>query len=279
MTDKAGCADGLLAGKVAIITGGASGIGRASALRFAREGARVAIWDCNSVRLEETVAALESGVRDVIGVVANVASAEDVKAGVEKTVQAFGRLDILFNNAGVSGWGLLHEMPEAEWDRVVDVNLKGVFLCSKYSLPALMERGGVILNTASTAGLEGLPAHGHYCAAKAGVVNLTRSIAMDYAAYGIRANALCPGGVSTNIAESFVDGLPPAAARAVQENAKRTDHSLSLMGRRGTAEELAAAALFLCSAEASYVTGQTLVVDGGWLAGHRPEMAAAALRR
>jgi NAD(P)-dependent dehydrogenase (short-subunit alcohol dehydrogenase family) len=183
---------------------------------------------------------------------------------ISATVERFGRLDILFNNAGIMSPGLLHQVSEAEWDRVISINLTAAFLACKYALPELMKHGGVILVTASVAGLEGRTAHAAYCASKAGVINMIKNVAMDYAKYGIRANCLCPGGVATNISTEALRGLSDAA----KERLAKWSGEAVPMARIAQPEELASAALFLCSDDASFVTGSAMVVDGGSIAGH-----------
>jgi len=194
-----------------------------------------------------------------------VAKAADAQRMVDETVRRFGRLDILYNNAGIGESKLLHLMTEEEWDRTIDIDLKGVFLGCKYALSELMKQGGVILSTASVAGLEGIRRMSHYCAAKAGVILLTKSMAMDYAEYGIRVNCICPGGIGTPLFETGYENLTPER----KERALKAFTALHLLNRIGQPEEIARTALFLCSDDASFITGQAVVVDGGYTAGHR----------
>ena len=243
--------------KVALITGAASGIGRASALRFATEEARVVVADVQDVAGEATAAAIRAAGGEACFVHADVSRAEDAKAMVDAAVTHFGRLDILFNNAGVGKHIPFDELTEVEWDRIVDINLRGVFLGCRYGVPALQRAGGgAILNTASQSGLQGHPNNQAYCAAKAGVINFTRSLAKDLARHNIRVNAICPGGTDTPILRGYIPAgeSPDYVARMV---APRTP-----FGRLARPEEIAAAALFLVSDEASFVSGVALPVDG-----------------
>ena len=246
-----------LASKVALVTGAASGIGRASAVLFAREGARVVVADVQDVAGAETVAAITDSGGAAWFVHADVSRAEDARAMVDAATQRFGRLDILFNNAGVGRHIPFEDLTEVEWDRIVAINLRGVFLGCRYGVPALKQAGGgAILNTASQSGLQGHPNNEAYCAAKAGVINFTRSLARDLARHRIRVNAICPGGTDTPILRGYVPAgeSPDYVARAV---APRTP-----FGRLARPEEIAAAALFLVSDEASFVSGVALPVDG-----------------
>ena len=248
--------------KVALITGAASGIGSACALRFAREGAIVASLDAaaegderwaEAARIAPKAHAAAVDVRDEASVAAAVAAVQ----------QRFGRIDIVVNSAGVAGGGPVHLMAAEEWDRVVGINLRGTFLVCKHALPAMMaQRQGSIVNIASIEGLEGSEGGSAYNASKAGVILLTRNLAMDYARVGIRANSICPGFIDTPMFRQVLD-MP---AMDVYRERIVEQHQL---GRTGTPEEIANAALFLASDEASFITGHALVVDGGFTAGHR----------
>jgi NAD(P)-dependent dehydrogenase (short-subunit alcohol dehydrogenase family) len=256
---------GKLDGKVALITGGGSGIGRATAILFAAEGAKLSVVD----RAEDSARAVAAEITQAggaaIAIRADVSKAADTERMVAETAGHFGRLDILYNNAGIGIARRTHLLTEEEWDLTIDVDLKGVFLGCKYALPELMKQGGAILSTASVAGLEGFRQMAAYCAAKAGVILLTKSLAMDYAEHGIRVNCICPGAIETPLFESAFENLTPEErVRGHQRFAV-----MHLVGRTGKPEEIARAALFLCSQDASFITGQAVVVDGGYTAGHR----------
>jgi 3-oxoacyl-[acyl-carrier protein] reductase len=246
-----------LDGKIALITGAASGIGRAAALRFAREGARVVVADIQDAAGEETVAAIAAAGGQAVYVHADVSQSADAQRMVEAALRSFGRLDVLFNNAGVGKHIPFDQLSEAEWDRIIAIDLRGVFLGCRYAVPALRRAGGgVILNTASQSGLQGHPNNQAYCAAKAGVINFTRSLARDLARDNIRVNAICPGGTDTPILRSYVPPgeTPDYVARVVAPRVP--------FGRLATPDEVAAAALFLVSDDASFVSGVALPVDG-----------------
>jgi NAD(P)-dependent dehydrogenase (short-subunit alcohol dehydrogenase family) len=251
-----------LKGKVAFITGAASGIGSACALRFAAEGAAIGGFD----QSDDTDARWSEATRlaaDVYFATGDVRSEDSVAAAVADVRQRFGRIDVVVNSAGVAGGGPVHIMPAEEWDRVIDINLKGTFLVCKHTLAPMLEQGaGSIINIASIEGLEGSEGGSVYNASKAGVVMLTRNMAMDYARKGIRVNAVCPGFIETPMLSQVfgLPGLEEYRARIVEAHQ---------MGRTGRPEEIANAALFLASDEASFITGHALVVDGGFTAGHR----------
>jgi len=256
---------GKLDGKIALITGAGSGIGRATALMFAGEGAKVAVVDRAEDHALAVAAEIGQSGGEAVAVRADVSKAADTERMVVETIGRFGRLDILYNNAGIGFARRTHLLTEEEWDRTIDVDLKGVFLGCKYALPELMKRGGVILSTASVAGIEGFRQMAAYCAAKAGVIMLTKSLAMDYAEHGIRVNCICPGSIETPLYESGFDNLTPEKrARAHQMFA-----AMHLVGRAGEPQEIARVAMFLCSQDASFITGQAVVVDGGYTTGHR----------
>jgi NAD(P)-dependent dehydrogenase (short-subunit alcohol dehydrogenase family) len=256
---------GKLDNKIALITGGGSGIGRATSLLFASEGASVAVADWKEEDARKVVGEITQAGGKAIALKADVSKAADAERMVAETVKHFGRLDIIYNNAGIGFARPLHQMSEEEWDRVVDVDLKGVFLGCKYAIPELLKTRGVILSTASVAGIEGIRRMAHYCAAKAGVILLTKSMAMDYSEQGIRVNCICPGVITTPLSETGYDKL----SAEKRERARKGAASMHLLQRTGQPEEIARTALFLCSDDASFITGQAVVVDGGWTAGHR----------
>jgi NAD(P)-dependent dehydrogenase (short-subunit alcohol dehydrogenase family) len=253
---------GRLDGKVAFITGAGSGIGAACALRFAEEGARIAGYDVAAEPLEDWVRAVA---RAPAASFANGDVRDEARLGevVADLRARFGRIDVVVNAAGVAGGGPVHLAPAEEWDRVVDINLKGTFLVCKVAIPAMMEQGaGSIVNIASVEGLEGTEGGSAYNASKGGVVLLTRNMAMDYARKGIRVNAVCPGFIDTPMLRAVFH--QPGVAELLPKIVEA--HQL---GRLGLPIEIAHAALFLASDEASFVTGQALAVDGGFTAGHR----------
>lgn len=244
-----------LQGKVAIVTGGGGGIGRATSCLFAKEGAKVVVSDVNEESASLTVELIKEAGGEAISVPANMVNPEEVEQIVNKTIEAYGGLDILFNNAGVGNEEVkLAEMSVEEWDRVVDINLKGVFLGIKYALPKMEERGGgSIINTSSVLGFRGKKYVGPYNASKGGVVLLTQNAALEYGKNNIRVNAVAPGVIDTDIIQGWKDDERkwPIISKA---NALR---------RVGQPEEVAKAVLFLASDDASFVTGSTIFVDGG----------------
>ena len=249
------------AGKVAIVTGGGKGIGRATALAFGREGASVAVIDVNA-EAGETVAA-QLGERGRF-IRADVISSREVQAAIGTVVDAFGGVDILHNNAGIQHYGDVVETTEEEWDQVLAVNLKSMFLMAKYAIPEMVKRGGgAIVNTASVQSYANQPRVCPYAASKAGVIGLTRSMAIDFARHNIRVNAVCPGSIETPMlhyaAEVLVGGDPNAVIREWGGNV--------IMGRVGQPEEIAEVVLFLASPRASYITGSAHLADGGMMAG------------
>jgi len=247
----------MLRGKVALVTGGASGIGRATALRMAEEGARVLVADLDGDGAARTAETIRQAGGAALGVAADVTVEAQVAAMVRTALDAWGRLDCAFNNAGVAPAEAqpLAEIAPEEWARVIGVNLTGVFLCLRHEIPAMAAGGGgAIVNTASIAGRVGLPRAGAYVAAKHGVIGLTRSAALDHAAQGIRVNAICPGYVET-----------PLAARGIERRREAILARVPL-GRIGTVEEIADVVTWLCSAEARFVTGEALAADGGYTA-------------
>lgn len=244
-------------GKVALVTGGNSGIGKATAILFARQGARVVIAARRAEEGEATVAEIRRNGGEAIFVKTDVALAADAEAVVKRTVAEYGRLDCAFNNAGVSGGGLLHEVTEADWDRMIDVNLKGVWLGMKYQIIQMLSQGGgTIVNDSSVAGLSGYVRSTHYAASKHGVVGLTKSAALQYRDKGIRINAVCPGMIMT-----------PMIERAFALPGVEDWFRSKVPGRGGNPDEVAQAVTWLCSDAASYVTGVALPVDGGLSSG------------
>jgi len=251
-----------LEGKRALITGAASGIGAACALRFAQAGAAVAGLDVQQPADPAWKEAAELAPRSHFGI-ADVSDEAQVTEAVAAAREALGGIDILVNAAGIAGGGPAHLVQEGDWDRVLDVNLKGTWLVSKHVLPAMLEGGGgSIVHIASVEGLEGFEGGSAYNASKGGVVLLTRNMAMDYGRRGIRVNAVCPGFIETPLLESVLSD----PAMAIYRDRIRDAHQL---GRFGKPQEIAQAALFLASDEASFVTGVALPVDGGFTAGHR----------
>jgi NAD(P)-dependent dehydrogenase (short-subunit alcohol dehydrogenase family) len=252
-----------LSGKVALVTGGTSGIGKATAIAFARSGAKVVIAGRRQPEGETTVDEIQRTDGDAIFVKTDVSDEAQVKALVEKTVARYGRLDIAFNNAGIEGeFGILTAEQTAEhYQQVFDINVKGVLLSMKHEISTmLVHGGGAIVNMASVASTVGLPGTGIYVASKHAVLGLTRSAALEYAQQGIRINAISPGGVETEM-------LQRAAGQPEEESASRTFFkNLHPIGRFSTPEEIAATVVFLASPEATFIVGANLLVDGGWTA-------------
>jgi NAD(P)-dependent dehydrogenase (short-subunit alcohol dehydrogenase family) len=247
---------GTFTGKVALVTGASSGIGRASALAFSRQGAKVAIADVSVEGGEETASLVKKAGGEAFFMKTDVSKAAEVEALVARVVQTYGRLDCAFNNAGVEGAaGNTQNYPEDEWDRTININLKGVWLCMKYEIPEILKAGGgAIVNTASTAGLVGYRGGSAYVASKHGVVGLTKTAALEYARQNIRVNAVCPGAIDT-----------PMMGRLTGHRAERAAKMAASepVGRMGQPSEIAEVVVWLCSPAASFVTGLAMAADGG----------------
>ena len=244
-------------GKAAFITGGASGIGRAAALAFAREGASVALADFSEAGNQETARLVEAQGGRAIALRCDVSKEADIKAALEQTTAAFGRLDFAFNNAGIEPKRPFPaaDYPVEEWDRIFEVDLRGVFLCMKHEIPLILRQGGgAIVNTSSGAGVIGIKGSPAYTAAKHGIVGLTRAAALDYAAQNLRINAICPGYIDTPMMGRFTGGTEEGRAKVIAEEPA---------GRMGKPEEIAAAVIWLCSEGAAFMVGHAMVVDGG----------------
>jgi 2-keto-3-deoxy-L-fuconate dehydrogenase len=251
--------------KVAIVTGAGSGIGREIALLYAAQGAKVVVADVNMDAAGSVTAEITQNGGTVNSQQMNVANEQDVQAAIAATVQRYGRLDILVNNAGISSVGNLLETSAEEFDRVISVNLKGVFLCSKHAVAQMVGQhpvGGVLVNIASVAGMIAVDRRAAYGTSKGGVIALTRSIAIDFVGQGIRANAICPGTVHTPFVEGYLERNFPDQ----KDEVRKQLHARQPIGRMGEPKEIAYAALYLASEEAAFVTGSALVIDGGWTA-------------
>jgi NAD(P)-dependent dehydrogenase (short-subunit alcohol dehydrogenase family) len=252
-----------LQGKVAIVTGGTSGIGRDTAVLFAKAGAKVVITGRRQVEGDETVALIRATGGEGLFIKSDVSKTPEVAAMVQNTIEKFGRLDVAFNNAGIEGnWLPIVEQPEEDWDRTIDINLKGVWLCLKYEIRQMLKQGGggAIVNMSSVAGWIGTAGAATYCASKHGVIGLSKAAALETATSGIRVNVVCPAVIETPMADRAF-GAPEMNKFA---------RSLHPIGRFGKPMEIAEAVLWMCSDKASFMTGQSLVLDGGMLAGPNP---------
>jgi NAD(P)-dependent dehydrogenase (short-subunit alcohol dehydrogenase family) len=245
--------------EVSLVTGGASGIGRAAALAFAREGAKVVVADVQAEGGEETVRMIRETGGQATFVKTDVSKAAEVEMLVKKAVDTYGRLDFAFNNAGTEGtMAPTADCTEDNWDRTISINLKGIWLCMKHEIPQMLKQGsGAIVNMASVAGLVGFRGLPAYCASKGGVVQLTRTAALEYAKAGIRVNVVCPGVIRTPMVERLLSGRPEAEEGFI---------AMEPVGRMGKPEEVAEAVVWLCSDAASFVTGHPMTVDGGLVA-------------
>jgi 2-keto-3-deoxy-L-fuconate dehydrogenase len=251
--------------KIALVTGAGSGIGREIALLFAKSGATVLVADVQAEAASRVVEEIHAQEGKARVLALDVRSEEEVQAAIASVAQEYGRLDIIVNNAGVSHVGNIVETSVEDWDRVMSVNARGVFICAKHAVKQMLAQepaGGVIINMASAAGLIGVERRFPYSTSKGAVISITRSIAIDYATQKIRCNAICPGTVHT----PFVDGYLARDFPGREQEMMQQLHDRQPIGRMGLPGEIAAAALYLASDEAAFVTGSTLVIDGGWTA-------------
>ncbi|MGJ8590408.1 MAG: SDR family oxidoreductase [Yoonia sp.] len=253
---------GIVSGKVALVTGSGAGIGRATALKFAEEGAKVVVSDINRLGGEETVSLITTGGGEAVFVKADVSKPDEVNVLISEAVNAFGRLDCACNNAGIEGKiAPLADQSVEDFDQVLSINLRGVFLCLQAEIRQMLTGGGTIVNLASVAGLIGFPGLSPYVATKHGVNGLTKNAALEYGKNGIRVNSVCPGGIDTRM----LDSLAEQSTGGAQSSHEMMD-PLHPIGRIGTPEEVAELIVWLCSPRASFVTGANIPVDGGYVA-------------
>ena len=250
--------DKIFANKIAIVTGGSFGIGRATAIAFAKRGASVVVADW--IKDNQTVQEIKNAGGSALFIQCDVSQSNEVANLINETVATFDRLDFAVNNAGIEGTtASVHECGEENWDRTIGINLKGIWLCMKNEIPQMLRQGkGAIVNVASIAGLIGFPGLPAYVASKHAIVGLTKTAALEYAKQGIRVNAVCPGAIKT----AMIDRIT-----GKDKTAEKQFESMEPVGRMGTPEEVAEAIVWLCSDAASFVTGDAMAVDGGWIAG------------
>lgn len=247
--------------KVALITGGSLGLGRSTALLFAQEGAKVVITGRNEDRLKNAVEEASGKGLELDYLVSDVSKEDDCKEAVDYTINKYGKIDILFNNAGILFAKNTADTDADEWSKIFDINVKGTFMMSKYTIPHMLEKNyGVIVNNSSIVGLKAVPGLAAYNSTKGAVTQFTRSMALEYASQGIRVNAICPGTIETPMVDGLLDSMPD------RDSAEELFKSFHPIGRLGKADEIANAVLFLCDDNVQFMTGSMLSVDGGWIA-------------
>ena len=247
--------------KVALITGGSLGLGKATAILFAKEGAKVIITGRTESKLLDTVEEAKQHGVEIDHLVGDVSDEQRTIETVQHIIDKYGKIDILFNNAGILHSAVTHETDTETWDKIFDINVKGTYLMSKHVIPHMLEKNyGCIVNNSSVVGLKAVPGIAAYNATKGAVTQLTRSMALEYAQQGIRVNAVCPGTIDTPMVDGLLDNMPD------RDGAEELFKSFHPMGRFGTADEIAHAVLFLCDDNVSFMTGNMLSVDGGWIA-------------